>query len=115
MTQDKAFRRCIEQFHARTQPRQMEGHWVFSGSSFYQDEDTREKYYRAEDGDLICVANFGSATVDIASRSGNGSEELLFEAWTERLPAIDTPVTIELVPVAGKGVKGTKPDDVKKP
>ncbi len=102
MTQDKAFRKCIEQFHAKTQPRQMDAHWVFAGSSFYQDEETKEKYYRAEDGDLICVANFGSATVDIASRSGNGSEELLFEAWTERLPAIDTPVTIELVPVAAK-------------
>lgn len=102
MTQDKAFRKCIEQFHARTQPRQMDAHWVFAGSSFYQEEGSKEKYYRAEDGDLICVANFGSATLDIATRSGNGSEELLFEAWTERLPAIDTPVTLELIPVPAK-------------
>lgn len=99
MTADKPFRKCIELFHTRTQPRQMDAVWVFAGSSFYLDEQTKEKYYRAEDGDLICVANFGSATLDIATRSGNGSEELLFEAWTERLPETDTPVTIELVPV----------------
>ena len=102
MTKDKAFRACIEQFHAKTQSREMDANWVFSGSSFYQDEQTKEKYYRAEDGDLICVANFSSATLDIAARSGNGTEELLFEAWTERLPEVDTPVTIELVPVAAK-------------
>jgi hypothetical protein len=115
MTQDKAFRKCIEQFHVRTQPKQMDAQWVFAGSSFYEDEDTKVKYYRAEDGDLICVANFGSATLDIASRSGNGSEELLFEAWTERIPAIDTPVTIELIPVPAKGIKATKPDTAKNP
>ncbi len=114
MTQDKAFRKCIENFYARTQPRQMEANWVFAGSGFYQDEQTKEKYYRAEDGDLICVANFSSATIDIASRSGSGSEELLFEAWTERLPEIDTPVTIELVPVVGKA-KADKPEGEKKP
>lgn len=124
LTQDKAFRNCIEQFHKRTQDRKMEGHWVFAGSSFYQDEETKEKYYRAEDGDLICVANFGSATIDIASRSNNSSEDLLFEAWTERIPAIDTPVTIELVPVPAKPKadgapqvskpEGKKADDAKK-
>lgn len=114
MTQDKAFRKCIEQFYTRTQSRQMEAHWVFAGSSYYLDETTKENYYRAEDGDLICVANFGSATLDIATRSGNGSEELLFEAWTERLPDVDTPVTIELIPVAAKG-KTTEPPKTGKP
>ncbi|MDB5340415.1 MAG: hypothetical protein JWN70_6034 [Planctomycetaceae bacterium] len=114
MTQDKAFRKCIESFHARTQPRQMDAHWVFAGSGFYLDEQTKEKYYRAEDGDLICVANFGSATLDIASRSGNGAEELLFEAWTERLPDVDTAVTIELIPVVGKP-KTTEPSKTDKP
>lgn len=114
MTQDKAFRKCIESFYNRTQPRAMDAHWVFAGSGFYQDEQTKEKYYRAEDGDLICVANFGSATLDIATRSGSGSEELLFEAWTERLPEIDTPVTIELIPVFAKQ-KGNEPPQADKP
>lgn len=118
LTKDKAFRDCIEQFYKRTQDRKMDANWVFAGSSFYQDEETKEKYYRAEDGDLICVANFGSATIDIASRSGNSSEELLFEAWTEKIPAIDTPVTIELVPVpakpkADKAAPGSKADGTK--
>lgn len=120
MTQDKAFRKAIESFHARTQPRQMDAHWVFAGSGFYEDEQTKEKYYRAEDGDLICVANFSSATLDIATRSGSGSADLLFEAWTERLPEVDTPVTIELIPVlakakAAESPKADKPAAVKKP
>lgn len=113
MSKDKDFKRCIEQFYKRTQPKQMDAHWVFSGSSFYEDEETKQKFYRAEDGDLICVANFGSATIDVATRSGNGSEDLLFEAWTERIPAVDTPVTIELIPVAAKSEKAAKPVESK--
>ena len=113
MTQDQAFQKCIESFYTRSQSRKMDAHWVFAGSGFYQDEQTKEKYYRAEDGDLICVANFSSATLDIATRSGNGAEELLFEAWTERLPEVDTPVTIELIPVVAKA-KADKSESEKK-
>lgn len=105
MSTDKTYRMCIEKFFQRSQSRQMEAHWVFSGSSYYVDDETKEKFYRAEDGDLICVANFGSATLDVAARSGNGAEELLFEAWTERIPEVGTAVTIELIPAkpeAGK-------------
>lgn len=114
LTKDKDFRNCIEQFYQKTRPRQMDAQWVFSGSSFYEDEESKERYYRAEDGDLICVANFGSATIDVAARSENNSESLLFEAWTERLPAVDTPVTIELIPAAAKDAKAAKGVDAKK-
>lgn len=109
MSKDKAFQACIQKFYQRSQNRQMQANWVFSGSGYYVDEQTKEKFYRAEDGDLICVANFGSATLDIAARSGNGAEELLFEAWTERIPEVGTPVVIELVPV-----KSDKPVEVPK-
>jgi len=114
LSKDKAYQACIEKFYDRSQNRQMESHWVFSGSSYYVDDETKEKFYRAEDGDLICVANFGSATLDIATRSGNSADELMFEAWTERIPEIGTPVTIELVPVnAEKASKKPSAEPVK--
>jgi hypothetical protein len=110
MSKDKTFQACIEKFFTRSQSRQMQANWVFSGSGYYVDEQTNKKFYRAEDGDLICVANFGSATIDVASKSGNGAEELLFEAWTERIPEVGTPVVIELIPA-----KEEQADDSKKP
>jgi hypothetical protein len=114
MSKDKTFQACIEKFFTRSQSRQMQADWVFSGSGYYVDEETKKKYYRAEDGDLICVANFGSATLDVAAKSGNGAEELLFEAWTERIPEVGTPVVIELVPVQDEKAKDvSKPDATK--
>lgn len=99
LTKDESFRTAIESFYKRSQSRAMEAHWVFAGSGFFEDEQTKKKVYRAEDGDLICVANFNSATLDIASKSSAGNEDLLFEAWTEQIPPIDTEVLIELIPV----------------
>jgi hypothetical protein len=115
MTKDKAFRECIEKFFKRSQSRSMQANWVFSGSGYYIDEQTKEKFYRAEDGDLICVANFGSATLDVAAKSGNGAEELLFEAWTERIPELGTPIVIELIPVKADKAEGTGEAKSKKP
>lgn len=109
MSKDPAFQKCINKIYERTQPKQMKAHWVFSGSGFYEDEQTKEKYYRAEDGDLICVANFSSATLDIETRSSNGADDLMFEAWTERIPEVGTPVTIELIPVTAKEATSNNP------
>ena len=102
MTNDLTFRKAVESFYTRSQPKQMEADWIFAGSSFYTDEATGQKYYRAEDGDLICVANFGTATLDINTRSTDGNEDLLYEAWTERVPAVGTEVLIELIPLHEK-------------
>ncbi|HEY2760957.1 MAG TPA: YdjY domain-containing protein, partial [Pirellulales bacterium] len=35
--------------------------WVFAGSQFYVDEETKKTYYMAEAGDFICVSNFPDA------------------------------------------------------
>jgi len=102
LSKDPEFRKAIEQFFKESRSRPMEADWVFAGSGFYVDPQSGEKYYRAEDGDLICVANFASATIDIAAKSTSGNEELLFEAWTERIPPMGTEVTIELIPAAKK-------------
>ncbi|HEY2249498.1 MAG TPA: YdjY domain-containing protein, partial [Planctomycetaceae bacterium] len=100
LSDDKAFQAMIESFFEQSQPRDMEADWVFAGSQIYKDEETGKEHYLAEDGDLICVANFGSAMIDVASNSSAENSDLNFEAWTDRIPPKGTPVTLELIPVA---------------
>jgi hypothetical protein len=100
LSDDKAYRAAIDSFYDQSQPREMKADWVFTGSGIFNDEETGKEYYLAEDGDLICVANFASATIDVAAASSAQNEERLFEAYTDRIPPKDTPVTVELIPVA---------------
>ena len=100
LSSDATFQKHVKDFYAGGQYRPMVADWVFSGSGFYTDPDTGKKFYLAEDGDLICVANFSSATLDVAIQSSSeGTENLLFEAWTERIPPVGTVVKMELIPV----------------
>lgn len=99
LSNDKAYRAAIDSFYDQSQPREMNADWVFTGSGLFKDEDTGKEYYLAEDGDLICVANFASATIDVAAASSAQNDDRLFEAYTDRIPPKDTPVTVELIPV----------------
>jgi hypothetical protein len=99
LSQDAAYRTAIQAFYDRSQPRPMNADWVFAGSGFYVDEDG-QRMYQAEGGDLICVANFPTATIDVSiESSASGEQNLSFEPATERIPPVDTEVTIELIPV----------------
>ena len=73
--------------------------WVFAGSRFWTDEETGRQFYQAEGGDFICVSNFGTAALDIPVESSQSNEALEFEAFTERIPALGTPVRLVLKPV----------------
>lgn len=107
-TQDAAYRKAVQSIFDRTQLRPLNARWVFAGSGFSVDEKTGKKYYNAESGDLICVANFSTATLDLAVSSSASNDGLDYEAWTERIPPIGTPVEIELIPVFEKK-PGTAP------
>ncbi|MEM1305742.1 MAG: YdjY domain-containing protein, partial [Planctomycetota bacterium] len=72
--------------------------WVFAGSGFWKDEETGREYYLAESGDMVCVSNFGTAMLDIPDNSPQSNEGLLFEAFTERIPPLGTPVRLTLTP-----------------
>ena len=72
--------------------------WVFAGSGFWKDEKKGSEHYLAEQGDLICVSNFSSATLDIPVESSQANDGLQFEANTEKIPAIGTPVRLVLKP-----------------
>ncbi len=73
--------------------------FVFAGSRFWTDEETGKDYYQAEGGDFICVSNFGTAAFDIPVESSQSNDALAFEAFTERIPALGTPVRLVLKPV----------------
>ena len=99
MSKDAKYRKAIQKFFDRTQPRPLDAPWVFAGSGFYVDESNGTKSYLAEGGDVICVANFGSAMLDIAVQSSaTGESNLMWEAWIERIPPVGTEVLLELVP-----------------
>lgn len=77
--------------------------WIFTGSEIVKDPDTGEQYYAADTtGELICVSNFPSAVLDLPIRSTDSNEALLFEAFTENIPPIGTPVTVILTPKESK-------------
>lgn len=113
-TKDEAYRKAVQSIFDRTQLRPLAAPWVFAGSSFTVDDKTGKKYYNAESGDLICVANFTTATLDLAISSSASNEGLDYEAWTERIPPIGTPVEIELVPVFEKKPVVEPPGDLPK-
>lgn len=72
--------------------------WVFAGSRFFEDEVTKQKIYMAEGGDFICVSNFPSAMLDLPVASPQDNADLLFEAFTERIPPRGAQVTLILTP-----------------
>jgi hypothetical protein len=86
--------------HAKTK-KNLHTDWVFVGSGLVAEADNPAKvYYLANDGDVICVSNFESALLDLPILSSNHDNE--YEAHTERIPAVDTPVTVVLEPVRQK-------------
>lgn len=73
--------------------------WIFTGSQLLTDEETGKQYYYADTtGELICVSNFPSAVLDLPVRSTDSNDALLFEAFTENIPPLGTPVTVILKP-----------------
>jgi hypothetical protein len=77
--------------------------WVFAGSRFWTDPENGRQYYQAEGGDFICVSNFGTAMLDVPVKSSQSNDELEFEAWTDRIPPLGTPVRMLLKPKLEKG------------
>lgn len=78
----------------------MEYDWVFAGSRLIPPfEKGQEPYYAANDGDVICLSNFDTALLDLPVELPNANNALIFEANTERIPPVNTPVQVILEPV----------------
>jgi hypothetical protein len=98
--QGKTVKRPAQQMIRHLKTRQpMEHDWVFAGSIFWQDEATGQRYYTAEGGELICLSNFSTAMLDLPIKSSRDNADLLFEALTDNIPALGTPVRLVLTPV----------------
>jgi hypothetical protein len=72
--------------------------WVFAGSGFWFDEQTKENHYEGDAGDFICVSNFPTATLDLPVPSSQATANLLFEAFTQNIPPTGTKVRLVLAP-----------------
>ena len=72
--------------------------WVFAGSLFWVEPETKKKFYRAEGGEVVCVSNFPVAMLDLPIESSQVNEELAFEALTENIPPRRTPVRLYFIP-----------------
>jgi hypothetical protein len=77
-------------------------HWVFGGSVLYDDPISKRRIYAAQDGDLITVANFGGAILDVPIASSADDASRVFVANTERLPPLGTEVQLILSPLPPK-------------
>jgi hypothetical protein len=83
--------------------------WVFAGSQLIPDplDKTKKPFYAANDGDVICLSNFDTAMLDLPIESTRDNDDLFFEAHTERIPPVETRVTVILEPVL-KSKKNSK-------
>ncbi len=72
--------------------------WVFGGSNFWTDETTGERYYAAEGGELVCVSNFSTATLDLPVESTAANQGLVYVANDKKVPPRGTPVVMILRP-----------------
>ncbi|MEM7811091.1 MAG: YdjY domain-containing protein [Planctomycetota bacterium] len=96
LSDDVAFRAAITRFYEQTREVPLDAAWVFAGSRFFHDPATGRRLYGAEGGELVCVANFPAATIDIAERSTAENAGRVYEAWTGRVPPRGTAVTVVL-------------------
>lgn len=85
--------------HAGTEE-SLELDWVFVGSSLWKDPSDGKVYYQANAGEMICVSNFSTAMMDLPIESSDANNQLLFDAYTPRIPPQGTPVRLMLVPIA---------------
>lgn len=77
----------------------LDTNWVFAGSVFVNDQETKKEYYAADAGDLICVLSSPYAMLDLPMFGYGAIEARTFEAFKEHIPPRETPVTLLLKPI----------------
>lgn len=112
LSSDEAYQTAIRSFFKQTKIRLLKSDWVFAGSRFITNKEG-ERYYLAETGTVICVANFADAMLDLAIPSSDSDGAQLFEANTDRIPELGTNVLVELVPRVKQAPAERAPDVAK--
>lgn len=104
----KTIRRPAQDWIRETKTKKaLASNWVFAGSRLFKDptDPDAPPYYLANDGDIICLANFDTALLDLPFDSSRDNEQLSYEANTAAIPALETAVTLILEPILEKGKK----------
>jgi hypothetical protein len=88
----------------RATGKELDTDWVFAGSMLIENplDKNAAKHYLANDGDVICVSNFEGAMLDLPVMSSKDDVDRSYDAWTARIPAVGTKVTVVLEPVESK-------------
>lgn len=107
LSDETDYRTAIDAMRDSGSIKKMEAKFIFAGSCFYEDENF-PRYYTAEGGYVVCLANLPEALLDINVPSSGSDGDLAYEAFTERIPPEGTEVTVELIPV------GPRPSELKK-
>jgi len=76
--------------------KQMDTFWVFSGSLFQKLQGGKNQYVADVTGEIIGVSNFPTVVLDIPIASTSDNSDLLFQAFTEKIPTEGTVVTVIL-------------------
>jgi len=73
--------------------------WIFVGSDVFADG----RYWADSEGEIICVANFASAVIDVPFQNPNKQalQAMAFTANTAEIPAAGTAVEVIIVPRPG--------------
>lgn len=81
--------------------KELETDWVFAGSILDRDpaDPQAPPRYLANGGDLISLANFDTAMLDVPFASSKVDAERGYEAWEGRVPPVGTKVVLVLTPV----------------
>ena len=84
----------------------LDTNWVFAGSQFRGNPETKKEYYVGDNGSLISVSNVPWATLDLPIHSANAMDARGYEGFVEHMPPEKTPVTIILTPKLEKADEG---------
>ncbi len=76
----------------------MQQDWVFGGSQVYTDPESGESFYYGDSGELVCLSNFSTATMDVPVQSSDANDGLLFAANSPRIPPVGTKVYVVFQP-----------------
>ena len=74
----------------------MSTHWVFTGSMFRKLEGGKDQYLADVTGEIFGVSNFPTVVLDLPIASTSDNNDLIFQAFTEKIPNEGTEVTVIL-------------------
>ncbi|MBT4692273.1 MAG: hypothetical protein HOB73_02905 [Planctomycetaceae bacterium] len=78
--------------------------WVFGGSGYWKNPNTGKTIYYGNDGSLVCLSNFPTATIDLPVESSNSNAARLYYANTSKIAPLKTSVRVILVNRTGVDV-----------